>query len=112
MLLLSLYLLATLHAQPTPIPTDNCLRLIAAGNTCAECNQGFYLEYFVCLPCAPLCSCSSQHDYCQNCTSLPYKHTNYQQLAIYSPQQTRCLLCSTLIPGCLECSSALTCTTC
>ena len=58
-----LLILILTHSQPIPTLTDNCLSVSSQGS-CLQCVVGFYLEYFVCLPCAPLCTCSSQYNYC------------------------------------------------
>lgn len=59
-----LALLALVACQPEPVWTDNCVTANSTSGTCITCIQGFYLEYFLCLPCAPLCTCTSQYNYC------------------------------------------------
>ena len=109
--LITLTLIVALSAQPIPVWTDNCISVTSAG-TCAQCVEGFYLEYFLCLPCAPLCRCSSQYNYCESCMSISYKDTNYSTLAVYQPAASKCVFCYTLIPNCLECADSSHCTKC
>lgn len=63
-LLILTFMLPIIMAQPEPVWTDNCINVNQTSGTCLECIDGFYLEYFLCLPCAPLCNCLSQFNYC------------------------------------------------
>ncbi len=61
-------LLGIIHSQPTT--NDNCLVFnasLSAAGTCYECVPGFYLVFFFCLPCAPLCICNSSANFCLSC---------------------------------------------
>ncbi len=114
MILILLLLVAITHnqSQPQPYPPDNCLVLNpVTGSTCSQCAPGFYLEYFLCFPCAPLCLCSTQYNYCESCISLPYQSNN-NYTAIHVPNQKRCVLCYALIPNCLKCRDITHCDIC
>jgi hypothetical protein len=109
-ILCSLLILPTC-GQPEPVWTDNCLIVTNAG-TCQQCVPGFYLEYFLCLPCAPLCLCTSQYNYCQSCMQLPYKVTTHSLTPIFSQEFGRCFLCDQFINYCMACNSTTYCSRC
>lgn len=98
--------------QPQPNFSDNCLVQNAAG-TCSTCREGFYLEIFLCLPCAPLCRCYSQYNYCEQCVNRTFQNTkNYYQLSVYSEERQRCLYCYIYMPFCLQCTNHTHCSQC
>ena len=114
--ILTLLLLASMVpiiiSQPEPVWTDNCINVNQTSGTCLQCIAGFYLEYFLCLPCAPLCNCISQYNYCQSCISISYKNSTFNKAPLLVPQASRCYLCEAFIPYCLACSSQTYCTEC
>ncbi len=105
-------MLPIIMSQPEPVWTDNCINVNQTSGTCLECIDGFYLEYFLCLPCAPLCICLSQFNYCQSCMAIQYKNSSFNKLPLLVPQASRCYLCEAFIPYCLTCTSQTYCTAC
>lgn len=51
-------------ALSQPTPTDSCINYNTNYSVCTQCLPGLYLEYFFCIPCNPLCACSSNKNYC------------------------------------------------
>ena len=97
-------------AQSQPTFSDNCLVWNAITSVCQQCNVGFYLQYFFCIPCNPNCACSSKHDFCQNCLILQYNGLNFHSYHHHGLDQ--CFLCNASMPYCLQCSNSQFCTKC
>lgn len=104
-----LLLATSTRCQPTP--SDNCLIYNADNSVCSACRDGFYLAYYFCAPCSPLCSCSSSRSYCDNCRDFSIHDQLPIELSSYRDAD-RCRFCNVSIPNCLTCSSSSNCSAC
>ena len=106
--LLWVFLLGAISGQPTF--SDNCLNFNLTSGTCLGCVDGFFLQYFFCLPCAPLCLCSSQVNYCDSCMVVDDYINSLTAISVRFGD--RCFFCDAFIPNCLTCITNSTCQQC
>lgn len=60
--MVSLLLLNKTISQPTA--SDSCVLYNSTNSVCTRCLPGLYLQYYFCIPCNPLCTCSSNLNFC------------------------------------------------
>lgn len=99
-LLLLPLLVAAALSQPTP--SDNCLVWNNNLSVCEECFDGFFLIYYFCSPCNPLCSCSNVSNFCESCRNVTVDSELGLELVTYRAEGY-CHFCNDSILNCLIC---------
>ena len=87
-MLLLIIMIALINSQPTN--SDSCVKWNNNAGICEQCLEGFLLEYFFCIPCNRLCTCSSDQDYCDTCIHIEKGHFEIQPYL----KDNVCYLCS------------------
>lgn len=101
-------ILTICSCQPTF--SDNCAVFNPTTSVCQQCNPGFYLQFFFCIPCNPNCVCTSKNDFCGSCLVLPYNGLNFH--SYLHERVNQCILCNSSMSYCLECTNLQICTKC